>query len=239
MWVAPSIAIRTEPTSERGVARDQATARTPGGRPPWRSGRCSPGWSGRSPSAPPRPPAAGSSPCRWPAWLASACRARRPGTVQCVAVLSWLDQAHRSVPLRTRSDSPSWPSSASRCWSGPAYQTRIVWEPETSEEKLAAPPPPPADVEGRAGSPRSVVSTTVPDSALTCAWLTSTSSWAAVRGGSEPWALAVTAWTSGPTPTSGDRGHGGDGPAGTPGSGGSGAMSVHHGSRRCESAENL
>lgn len=126
---------------------------------------------------------------------------RPAGTVQWVAVLSWLDHAHTSVPLRTRSDSPSWPSRASRSRSGPAYHRRIVCEPDTSEEKLALSPPRPPTA-GSAGSPRSEVSTTVPESACSFAPCTSVRSWAAVRGGSDPWASAVITATAGPTPTS-------------------------------------
>src|SRR3954471_20605791 len=119
------------------------------------------------------------------------------GTLQWVAVLFLLDQDHRSVPLRTRSDSSSWPSWASRTRSGPSYQTRIVWEPDTREATLPASPPCPPIV-GNAGSPRSEFSTTVPESALTLAPRTSTSNCAAVRGGSDPCASAVTESMSGP-----------------------------------------
>ena len=50
-----------------------------------------------------------------------------------------LDQVHRSVPLRTTSDSPSEPSRASRTWSGPAYHSRRVCEPATSEVRSELP----------------------------------------------------------------------------------------------------
>ena len=86
--------------------------------------------------------------------------AGRPGRCGGWRCLSWLDQVHRSVPLRTTSDSPSEPSSASRTWSGPAYQSRSVCEPETSEVRSELPPPPRP---GRLGRPRSAFCTIVPD----------------------------------------------------------------------------
>src|SRR3954454_4472419 len=102
--VSPSIAIRTEPTRERGSR---------GTRSSWYAGR-------------PATSAVGSvvtcvdGSIAFSAASAACCgvigaRAasgpkgvwRSAGSVQCVAVLSALDQAQRSVPWRTRSDSPS------------------------------------------------------------------------------------------------------------------------------------
>src|SRR6185312_1357039 len=99
------------------------------------------------------------------------------GTTWCVALLSALDQDHRSVPLRTRSDSPRDPRSASRTWLGPAYHSRRVCDPATSEVMSELPLPP---MPGRLGSPRSAFCTMVPDRPSRRACWTSTRRSAAV-----------------------------------------------------------
>ena len=89
------------------------------------------------------------------------------------------------------SDSPRVPSSESRIFDSPAYQTRSVWVPEINElsSELVEPASP---VPGSAGIPRSAVCTMVPDIPSTFAWDTSANSWAAVRvGRSAPRAAAV------------------------------------------------
>jgi len=98
-----------------------------------------------------------------------------------VAAFVSLDQVHRSVPFRTMSDSPRVPSSASRCCSSPAYQTRSVCDPEISEVKSELSPG--ASCE-RSGRPRSAFCTTVPEMLVRLAVCTSTRSSAALRGGS-------------------------------------------------------
>src|SRR5215831_14652896 len=50
-------------------------------------------------------------------------------TVWWVALLAWLDQVHRSVPLAIMSVSPRVSSSDTLALSGPEYQTRTVWVP--------------------------------------------------------------------------------------------------------------
>ena len=81
-----------------------------------------------------------------------------------------------------------------------------MWDPDTRDEnsELLLPATP-----GSAGSPRSAVCTMVPERPSSRACWTSTSSWAALRGGSESRALAVMAEmadpavVSSPTATSG------------------------------------
>src|SRR3954468_1313755 len=113
------------------------------------------------------------------------------------------------------SDSPDEPSRATRVRSGPAYQSRSVWVPETREvrSELPDPPadePPPLEPEPeppalvmapRAGTPRSARCTTVPDKPSRRAFWTSTRSWAAVRGGrgESAWAEITPAAPAPPT----------------------------------------
>ena len=80
------------------------------------------------------------------------CRAASAGSVMCVADLSWLDHSQTSLPLRMTSDSPDVPSRATRVRSGPAYQSRSVWVPETREVRSELPDPadePPPRSRGR------------------------------------------------------------------------------------------
>ena len=119
-----------------------------------------------------------------------------------MAVLSRLFQSHVSVPLWTMSDSPLDRISATRALSLPEYQTRIVFEPLISEARSmpllpAAPPPMPG---GSAIRPRSARSTTVPETPSSRAVCTSTSNWAALRGGSRTSADACIVVTSAPPP---------------------------------------
>ena len=116
MWVAPSIAIRTEPTSDAGVAGlEQQLVRRAAGH----DGRAVGADLGRRGDRLQR--GVGRLLRGHRRSRRRGCAVRRPprsATVRWVALLSLLDQVHRSVPLRTRSDSPSEPSSASRTWSG-------------------------------------------------------------------------------------------------------------------------
>ena len=67
------------------------------------------------------------------------------GRVWWTAVFSWLDQIHRSVPLRITSDSPRLPTRASRCCFCPPYQTRQVCVPVIVEPSDDEPPPRPPE----------------------------------------------------------------------------------------------
>ena len=183
MWVFPSMAIRTEPTSERGSR---------GVRSSWYAGR--PATDGRRVggdlgarvdrrNAASRRPAAGSSPRpRATGAAAGVLAASLVGTTSGWRCCRELDQAQRSAPLCTRSDSPSWPSRASRMPVGPGVpDPQRVGAGDQRGEARRLPPPPPRSA--GTGSPRSEVSTTVPERAWSFACCTSASSWAAVRGG--------------------------------------------------------
>src|SRR3954454_21982189 len=112
------------------------------------------------------------------------------------------------------SDSPDDPSRATRVRSGPAYQRRSVWVPETREVRSELPDPPADEppplapdpepepaMAPRAGTPRSARCTTVPDRPSRRAFWTSTRSWAAVRGGrgESAWAEITPAAPAPPT----------------------------------------
>nr|BFE72139.1 hypothetical protein GCM10020092_054400 [Actinoplanes digitatis] len=118
--------------------------------------------------------------------------------MKCVAELSALRQSQTSEPLRITSVSPSVPMRARRALSSPAYQTRAVLLPATSF--MISVPPAPPDRPGSDGRPRSAVCTTVPDSPSTFAFCTSTSSWAALRSGSDGSALATIVPAAAPPP---------------------------------------
>jgi hypothetical protein len=82
-----------------------------------------------------------------------------PLSMTCVAVFFWLSQIQTWFPLRTTSDSPNVPSSATRVCFGPPYQIRIVCDPLASDCSRELPGPPP----GSGGTPRSARSITVPE----------------------------------------------------------------------------
>ncbi len=127
-----------------------------------------------------------------------ACGVAAPaGSLRCWAVLSRLVHIHTSVPLRMTSVSPSVPSSASRTLVSPAYQTRAVLLPVISLVMSEPLLPPSADT---SGSPRSALSTTVPDSPSTLAVCTSTRSCAALRAGRAGSALATIVPAAAPPP---------------------------------------
>jgi hypothetical protein len=107
--------------------------------------------------------------------------ASSPVSLVWVASLVRLFHTHTSSPLRIMSLSPSVLMRAIRAWSGPAYQTRRVFLPETSDARPWPLMPARSAIGGRPSSARW---TTVPERPSRRAVWRSTSSWAAVRGGS-------------------------------------------------------
>ena len=102
----------------------------------------------------------------------------------------------RCGPGRTRPATRA--ARGARCC-GPAYQTRSVWVPDTSERRLRAAR---RRRPGRPGRPRSRSRSTVPERPESWACCTSTSSCAAVRSGRSPCAVAVTRPAAEPPATS-------------------------------------
>ena len=114
------------------------------------------------------------------------------GTVKWVTVLAELSHSHALVPLRTRSSSLMLCGSATRKWSGLAYQICTGCEPASSAAAGSGAAEPSAAALGRAGSPNAADSVIVPDMAGSGRpRVTAASNWPADRAGSRGAAAAL------------------------------------------------